>query len=378
MPLARAEEHQRDTILLALSGLSPAVLSESVWALAHENPPIIPARVVVITTRRGSEAIRRDLLASGVWERLRATLLAPPRLLRFGSSSASIRLLPAPMGVDDADDIATSTGSACAGDFILDTLRQFTENPDVRVVFSIAGGRKTMAVLGALAMTLLGRPADRLCHVLVNPPFDSPGLVPRFAFPDPTVAHYSLAGTVVPAGDARITLCDIPYVRVRQLFVEHLDVLPGTFTNLVDRANRCVALSPRQPRVLLDPARFLCSVQGVDIALSVSEYLMFWMLCDRAWRGEARIVGCERLAEQLTAFDCAVTPERMPAKLHWVDSSFIEDRERVRRLASRLRLKLKEVLGRFPSWPLVDPVPVRGEYGLLASSSAIQIVACGP
>lgn len=31
-----------ETILLAVTGLSPAVVTETVWTLAHENPPVIP------------------------------------------------------------------------------------------------------------------------------------------------------------------------------------------------------------------------------------------------------------------------------------------------------------------------------------------------
>ena len=40
------------TVLIALCGLSPAVITETVWALAHESPAILPDRVIVLTTRR--------------------------------------------------------------------------------------------------------------------------------------------------------------------------------------------------------------------------------------------------------------------------------------------------------------------------------------
>ena len=39
-----------EIVLLAVTGMSPAVLTETVWALAQERPPIIPNRVVVLTT----------------------------------------------------------------------------------------------------------------------------------------------------------------------------------------------------------------------------------------------------------------------------------------------------------------------------------------
>ena len=51
------------TTLLAVSGMSPAILTETVWALAHEVPAIIPDEVVVITTSKGENDIHRDLLS---------------------------------------------------------------------------------------------------------------------------------------------------------------------------------------------------------------------------------------------------------------------------------------------------------------------------
>ena len=41
------------TILLAGMGTSPAVLTETVWALAHQEQPIVPDEIVVITTKLG-------------------------------------------------------------------------------------------------------------------------------------------------------------------------------------------------------------------------------------------------------------------------------------------------------------------------------------
>lgn len=42
----------REFILLAVTGSAVAVLTETVWALAHERPPVIPRRVVVVTPGR--------------------------------------------------------------------------------------------------------------------------------------------------------------------------------------------------------------------------------------------------------------------------------------------------------------------------------------
>ena len=64
------------TILIAGMGTSPAVLTETVWALAHQKKPVVPDEIVVLTTKPGKEALRTAVMsgASGVWERLKAAL----------------------------------------------------------------------------------------------------------------------------------------------------------------------------------------------------------------------------------------------------------------------------------------------------------------
>jgi hypothetical protein len=54
-------------ILLAVLGISPAILTETLWCLAHEDPPILPERILVITTLQGRESLRRTLFDQGVF-----------------------------------------------------------------------------------------------------------------------------------------------------------------------------------------------------------------------------------------------------------------------------------------------------------------------
>ena len=42
--------HNR-TVLVVGMGTSPAVLTETVWALAHSNDPVVPDEIEVITTK---------------------------------------------------------------------------------------------------------------------------------------------------------------------------------------------------------------------------------------------------------------------------------------------------------------------------------------
>ncbi len=89
----------RRTILVAVMGASPAVLTETVWALAHQEQPVVPDEIVVITTKSGKEPLRTAIMSEtpSVWERLKAALrkekIAIDSKLVFGDTS--IRVMPA-------------------------------------------------------------------------------------------------------------------------------------------------------------------------------------------------------------------------------------------------------------------------------------------
>ena len=59
------------TILIAGMGTSPAVLTETVWALAHQEHSVVPDEVVMITTKSGKDALRTAVMSEtpSVWER---------------------------------------------------------------------------------------------------------------------------------------------------------------------------------------------------------------------------------------------------------------------------------------------------------------------
>jgi hypothetical protein len=47
------------TVLLVVSGMSPAIITETVWAMAQGTPPIIPDEVFVITCQGWVEGLTR-------------------------------------------------------------------------------------------------------------------------------------------------------------------------------------------------------------------------------------------------------------------------------------------------------------------------------
>jgi CRISPR-associated protein (TIGR02584 family) len=343
--------------LLAVSGMSPAILTETVWALAHEKPAVIPDEVVVLTTTRGAADIQSQLLdprddfaGLSPWSALRRAILGAnaqrdPRL-----QLASPRVIELPdltTGVKKpASDLRTPDDNTAAADFILEEVRRLTENPDVRILASIAGGRKTMGALLYAAMSLLGRETDRLTHVLVDDPFDSPTLQPRFYFPaQPEALLKSPKGEVFDARQAQISLADVPFVPLRNLFERDLTRRPGSFARLVQEASQKLPIAPPEKIVVhLDQPQI--TVDDLTIELTPREHVLFILLaqdcqyklpayCDHTRAHEAYEQKAKALRDQATdAFhDWRATIPK---------STTSED---IRKIISNIRHKLKDAGG---------------------------------
>src|SRR5579884_730965 len=262
---SRTETPNSEIVLFAVTGMSPAVITETIWALAHQKPAVLPDRIIVVTTVAGRTAIQRELFDTGIWDKLCAALAPKIRVhprssvapLRFGTTADDIRVFTradARGRSVELEDIRTPGDNEAAADFLLCQLRSFTENPDVRLICYIAGGRKTMGTLLYACLSLIGRETDRLTHVLVSEPYDDVRLRPRFYFPpQPAAKLLTPDGEKLPAIKARIDLADVPFVPLRNLFREELGRLPGGFLRLVDRCRRDVR------RQLVESVRLLIS-----------------------------------------------------------------------------------------------------------------------
>ena len=285
---------EKKSVFICVSGMSPAIITESLWALARETPPVIPDEVVVITTVDGAEQIERLLKTpspqwngSTVWQALRRAILGPghetdQRLMLVQaqiievSDSASGCKVP-------VRDLRTPNDNAEAADFILEVVRRYAENPDYQIIASIAGGRKTMGALLHAAMSLLGKEGDRITHVLVEPPFD---MCRDFFFPAQPLRTVCVGDRVLEAEEARLALADLPFVPLRNLFYRELHRLPGRFSALVNLCKKEVAEA-----VALNTKVIVCSkrpewiINGHPVKFSVAEYVLLSFLADRARRG---------------------------------------------------------------------------------------------
>jgi CRISPR-associated protein (TIGR02584 family) len=226
-----ASPRERRNILVAVAGQTPAVITETLWALEHERGLRVD-EIRVITTARGRDIILRDLLGkSGVFARYCEDYRVPHGRIAF--SPKQVHVLTDANG-RDLEDIRDSQDNTAAADQIFSLIREWTGREEEILFCSAAGGRKTMGIYLAMSLMLCGRREDTLSHVLVNPEFEAG--VRDFYYPPPeprTFRKLVVNGSgaalhqEVSSEEAHIDLAEIPFLRLREALGGELPLEKG-------------------------------------------------------------------------------------------------------------------------------------------------------
>ena len=364
------------TLLFCLIGLSPAVLTETVWALANRRDnPILPDRIIALTTVPGKTKLVEALFENRGWERFRTALT--DRLgeslagrLRFGNISESIRVFPSAEQDRELDDIRSEEDSRAVAEFLMETVRAHAGDEELRIIASIAGGRKTSGALLHSVMTLLGRDGDLITHVIVDEPFDR---VPQFLFPGyPETVRHPDTGEPLDTRKAELHLTEIPFVPVRYLFERDLQRAAGSYLRLMGQLrHRAVNLS-RDLEIRLNPARGNLIVNGTSVPCSALEFAFYLYFAQRAKDNSPELPGFTGIDEPLK--ELAGAWKQDDDFGHWshqVLERTIDVKEDPRRWADNLRRQLRNL--RFDAVEIDRIVPRRGRFSIELPPESIHI-----
>jgi len=360
--------------LLVVTGLAPQVLTETLFALCcrKDSNAWVPDEVHLITTSSGAEHARLNLLFDdNAWFQRFVNDYSLPQI-KFDAKHIHVI-------ADDTgkllDDIRTPLDNAHAADAITRLVRELTADSGRELHVSLAGGRKTMGYYLGYALSLYGRPHDRLSHVLVSEPFENNR---DFYYPTPYdhpihVRHGNREITR-NARDAIVELAEIPFVRLRHGLPDALLTGNATFRETVDAA-----------RASLDPPRLVIHVESGRITagtkcfkLPPAQFALYAMFAwraahrqpkitapikdvpDTAWSHEAR-------AALIAALGEANIPSSVDEKLHLgADGNYFSQ------TLSRLNKLLGEELGPVAASYRVDRGgPRTGRFGLCLPSEAV-------
>ena len=261
-------------ILLAVTGLSPQIVTETLYALGaattNDQAPFIPTEVHLVTTAQGAKIARTALLHPDGGQ-FHALLRDYPQLGRPVFDDAHIHTIHDAAGQPLAD-IRSPDENASAADSITALMAQLTRDPQAALHVSIAGGRKTMGFYLGYAFSLFARPQDELSHVLVSSPFESH---PDFFYPPATPRRLGTRdGQHIDTADARITLARIPVVRLRHGQPQALLQGQASYGDTVAAIQQ--SLAPPRLHIDLPARRVQCSATCVALPPAQLAWLAWW------------------------------------------------------------------------------------------------------
>jgi len=376
-------------VLLAVTGMSPSIITETVWALANGSEQVIPARVIAVTTTSGRERIEKQLFTpvarfggKTAWDVLRDALekkgINLGNNLRFGTTSDDIRVITSCKAggrSEELQDIRNGRDNEATADFLLDQVRSIVENPDRPLIASIAGGRKTMGALLYACMTLIGREGDRLTHVLVSEPFET---MSEFYFPgQPGGALQDHRSRMeYDPSKAEVELADIPFVALRNLFYRELGRRPGGFMNMVEYCRESVQMRATEDiNLIVHRTTPQIEVNGRTLNLSPREQAMMLFLAERAKNGKPAISKYKIALDLINDYRESLKAEANADDFSdWRRSlTRIQDNEddEIRKILTDLRRKLSG-LGE-TGHRVAECLPQRGRFSLNLPADRIQI-----
>jgi CRISPR-associated protein (TIGR02584 family) len=279
-------------ILICVVGMSPQVVTETLYALRMRTPIVEVHEIHIITTTIG-KAKCQELLTNypdGAYYQFCNDFSIDPMQMPIyvhvinnypgPYAEAVFKGVPVAPKYENAislEDIRSDFDNRIAVDFICEMVRSLAEKPQCRILASLAGGRKTMSTFLGFAMQLYGREHDKLYHVLIQPTFLEN--IPSFFYPLPgkesvNVVRRNYATCQdeilnISVEDIHIDLAEIPFVQLRNLIPEKRLIGVNRYTEIVNDAQHGIDSSYHQPQISIDLNKRVIKITAKDTIYSV-------------------------------------------------------------------------------------------------------------
>lgn len=349
-------------ILFLVTGKTPQIITETVWALAcdpENDDKWIPDEIQILTTTDGIKEVKDTLLGNtGIFQKMRDEYQLP--LIQFDESNLHTI-------TDDnnkpLEDLKTPSDNECAANAICEKIRDLTKNDNTCLYVSIAGGRKTMGFYAGYALSLYGRAQDRMSHVLVSSDFET---LRGFFYPAPKPQHTIVkTHKKIPNNsetfevieldtfNAKVWLANIPFVRMRDAIKEkHQLKSHDSFSDVISKIND--SFKNVQLTIRLDNNSIIVNDKYPITDLPPREFSLLHWFANLRKNGKDGIVAPKIDANSTKAkpedaeYVQALTQEFLP---YYEDLKNIEDKELVvdkkffESVKSHLKTSLEEKLG---------------------------------
>ncbi|WP_436917676.1 CRISPR-associated ring nuclease Csm6 [Acinetobacter schindleri] len=273
-------------ILLVVTGMTPQIITETVWALACDplnDAPWVPDEIHVLSTQDGLTQIRSRLFADQIFSQFQKTY---PITANIQFDERYLHVIKNDSN-EALTDLKTPEDNEYAANAICEIIRDFTAQDNVTLHVSIAGGRKTMGFYAGYALSLYGRAQDRMSHVLVEEKFET-----ARDFFYPTIDSSFVTDRFDKewdAKDAQVWLAQIPFVRLKDA-VKDKHQLKGedSFSTVVHKINE--SFNDVKLKILVHSREVVINEKFVIKNLAPREFAMLHWFADLRQKGFDGIV----------------------------------------------------------------------------------------
>ncbi len=273
--------------------MTPQIITETLWALACDpakQKKWVPNEIQVLSTTTGLKKIKDNLLGdNGIFKKMCEEYNLPE--IKFDENS--LHAIVDKEG-NKLDDLKTPEENELAADMICQKVREFTQDDNVSLHVSIAGGRKTMGFYAGYALSLYGRIQDQLSHVLVSEKYETlqgfyyPALkkgqnIIKKTHKKTEQGHDVYEEELLDAFDAKVWLANIPFVRLREFINPKNTVVNKSFSTVIEMVN--ASLQPFS--VILDVNDKKVIIGDKECKLSPKEFSLYLLVAELKLKGEA-------------------------------------------------------------------------------------------
>lgn len=257
-------------ILICVTGLTPQIVTETLYCLTVQKKKNID-ELYILTTLKGKNVLTgRDKGSSKNKSSLKAEVKKLCKTYKIPVpkfEETSKYIITAQEESVELPDIRTDRHNKLFPNKVTEFIKQKTSDPNNILYCSISGGRKTMSVHLANALSLFGREEDKLLHVLTSEENEFKGYFPK------TLAE-----------DKALVLSDIPFVRLRSIITASLskkELFKKSYIQIVKFAqDRLKVVSDTRKLILNIPAKEVM-FGDLSIKLEPLQFALYFKIIEK-------------------------------------------------------------------------------------------------
>lgn len=231
-------------ILVCVSGLTPQIVTETFYCLTVQKK-IKVDELYIITTKRGRDVVLGNDTAANTPKSLLKNELFnlckkyKIKLPAFENNDKHI--ITAKEESLELPDIRTDKHNVLFPNKVCEFISRLSSDSASTLYCSISGGRKTMGVHLAFALSLFGRENDKLLHVLTSEENEFKGFYP-----------------INKKEDKALEISEIPFVRLRSFIDKEKndkEILTYNYKEIVDYAQSQLKIHGSKTKLIVDIER---------------------------------------------------------------------------------------------------------------------------